>query len=117
MNTNRLYCQPNRRAIGLLAALAALFGLGQLPEQNRSVAGAESSPNHLTSRPRAALPAAKPANLGEKVRSRAGQSRRPVLPGGSLLYVNENPSVKLDAARQVTLSAGEVFVEAGPVAK
>ena len=51
---------------------------------------------------------------GESLATEAGQKSRVVLPDGSVLYLNQNTSVELAAARHVTLKRGEVFVEAVP---
>src|SRR5439155_10063741 len=40
--------------------------------------------------------------------------RRIAMPDGSVLYVNQNTTVNLDAPRHVVLSRGEVFVEVVP---
>jgi tetratricopeptide (TPR) repeat protein len=48
---------------------------------------------------------------GQTLQTGKGQRRRRTLPDGSLLYVNENTTVRVDAARRLTLQQGEVFVE------
>src|SRR6516164_1236550 len=98
-------CRPSsRRLAWLLLAGVALLGAG----------GAEGRPERLTSRPRPAVQPATETAVGAEIRTQIGQRRRILLPGGSILYVNQNTTVKLDAARRLTLSAGEVFVEAAP---
>jgi ferric-dicitrate binding protein FerR (iron transport regulator) len=71
-------------------------------------------PEGLTARSRPPAPAPQPLTVGELLHTQAGQRRRVALPDGSVLYVNENSAVKLDAERRLTLSSGEVFVEVAP---
>src|SRR5438876_4749076 len=55
----------------------------------------------LTPRPR---PAAREMNalaLGQSAETKAGERRRVALPDGSVLYVNQNTTVKLDDSRRV----------------
>ncbi|HEX5273241.1 MAG TPA: VIT domain-containing protein, partial [Gemmataceae bacterium] len=69
---------------------------------------------HLTPRPRPQSPEAPRLAVGDSLETKAGERRRVALPDGSVLYLNENTTVKLAAERRVTLSAGEVFVEVAP---
>src|SRR5205807_1930716 len=103
-----------RRLVGVLGALAALAALGILQDRGRSASPAATPPQVLRSRARPAQPKAAPLAVGAEVRTTAGQRRRLLLPGGALLYVNENSRVKLDAAGKATLAEGEVYVEAAP---
>src|SRR5262249_55073429 len=68
----------------------------------------------LTARPRPPEPKAQPIAVGATVRTGAGERRRVVLPDGSVLYVNQNSSAKLETERRVALPAGELFVEVAP---
>src|SRR5262249_25606023 len=77
-----------------LPALGALWGL-ELTRQRADSAGADKAPQRLTSRPWQAPAEVKTATLGEEVHTTAGQRRRLLLPGGSVLYVNEHTTVKL----------------------
>jgi Tfp pilus assembly protein PilF len=95
-----------------LLPLAALLGLGLLPHGSKPAARAKSVPGHLTSRPLPSRPKVKFARLGEEITTSAGQRRRLVLPGGSVLYVNQKTTVKLEGEGKVTLADGEIFVEA-----
>jgi thioredoxin-like negative regulator of GroEL len=111
-------------AMGLAAAAAVvaivLHGL-QLSKPG-SVAGAGSQAGaaeylgeeYLTPRKRPEVQAPGKAMVGEVIRTKAGERRRTVLPDGSVLYVNQNTTVALDANRRVKLEAGEVFVEVAP---
>src|SRR5205823_3424618 len=51
---------------------------------------------------------------GDEVRTESGQRRVVALAGGDILYVNENTQVKLEAAGQLVLAAGEVYVAQAP---
>src|SRR5262245_35384802 len=93
--------RPPARALSVAAALLVL-ALAQ--GANGPAAAVENVSDRLTSRPRPAAPAAKPAAVGDEVHTAAGQRRRLVLPDGSALYVNEQTTVKLTAPRQLTLS-------------
>jgi hypothetical protein len=104
-----------RRLAWTATALAALAGLALVQTLDATRARAESGPSRLTARPRPAEPAAKPVAVGDEIRTTGGQRRRVPLPGGSVLYVNQHTTLKFDAERRITLTAGEVFVEvAGP---
>jgi hypothetical protein len=50
------------------------------------------------------------ARVGEALATQTGQRRRVQLPDGSVLYVNQNSRVEIDAPRRLTLTAGEIFV-------
>ncbi len=90
-----------------LALLGAFLGLTALR-------AAEMSPDRLTSRARPAAPKVRPVALRTEIATGAGQRHRVVLPGGAVLYVNQNTTVKLDAARRVRLQTGEILVETAP---
>src|SRR5579884_2790334 len=100
---------PGRLA-PLLAALTLLSGLTLAPAA--APAPAEAHPGWLTSRPRPPAPAVRSLAVGDEVRTDARQCRRAVLPDGSVLYVNQNSDVRVTAERGLTLSRGEIFVEA-----
>ncbi|MCY2954955.1 MAG: VIT domain-containing protein [Planctomycetota bacterium] len=68
----------------------------------------------LTPRPRAQSPAAKTVAIGDSFQTKAAERRRIVLPDGSVLYVNQNTTAKLEADRRLSVSAGEVYVEVSP---
>jgi ferric-dicitrate binding protein FerR (iron transport regulator) len=66
----------------------------------------------LTPRPQ---PPAKPAEklaVGDTVKTGRAERRRLVLPDQSVLYVDRNTSVRLEADRTVRLDAGSVYIEA-----
>jgi tetratricopeptide (TPR) repeat protein len=109
--------RPHRRLAYVLLAVTATVAV--LAWQSPPSAGAPPTPDgeRLTSRPRSAAVAAPAVKVGEEIQTRFGQRRRLALPDGSLLYVNQNTTAKLDAARELTLSAGEVLVEAAPEAR
>jgi tetratricopeptide (TPR) repeat protein len=96
------------------AVLAAVFAWALLVHRGATSAGADSTVDYLTSRPRAAAPAAAPAPVGDFIRTGAGQRRRFALPGGSVLYVDQNSEVHLQAPDKLLQLAGEIFVEARP---
>src|SRR5262249_57565439 len=65
--------------------------------------------------PRVPPPAAAKLDVGAHVHTQPGERQRYLLPGGgSILYVNQNTAVRLDAARHLRLTSGEVFVEDSP---
>jgi ferric-dicitrate binding protein FerR (iron transport regulator)/tetratricopeptide (TPR) repeat protein len=68
----------------------------------------------LVPRPRPPAPAGRPLAVGDALQTRARERVRRILPDGSVLYVNENSALRVDAERRVTLSRGEVFVEVAP---
>ena len=69
-------------------------------------------PGALTCRPRLEAPMAKPLAPGSEMRTKAGERRRLMLPGGAALYVNENTTLQFDTSKTLALSAGEIYVEA-----
>jgi predicted Zn-dependent protease len=88
------------------ATLPLLFSLILL-----STARADQPADRLTSRPRPAIVPAKELKVGQSIETTAGQRRRLGLPGGGVLFVNENTALKLDDAGQLSLSRGVVYVE------
>ena len=68
----------------------------------------------LTARSRPPAPAADSVAVGTTIQTKAGQRRRVTLPDGSVVYVNQNTVIKVEAESRVMLSAGEVFVEVVP---
>jgi tetratricopeptide (TPR) repeat protein len=92
------------------AACATMF----LVIATLAAARAEGPPDRLTSKERIPTPKVKPLAVGEEVRTRAGERRRVALPDGSVVYVNQQTALKLDAADSLALESGEVFVEANP---
>jgi hypothetical protein len=101
MNANSLLARP---ALFLTAALLA------------AAVNADEPAQRLTSQPRPALAAAPALSVGDAIETKAGQRRRLTLPGGAMLFVNENSRLKLEEAGLLRLSAGEVFVENGDLA-
>ncbi|MFK7822305.1 MAG: VIT domain-containing protein, partial [Planctomycetaceae bacterium] len=52
--------------------------------------------------------------VGEIVETKERERRRFSLPDGSVLFMNENTTVKLESLRQLSVTDGEVFVEVCP---
>jgi ferric-dicitrate binding protein FerR (iron transport regulator) len=71
-------------------------------------------PDRLLPRPLPHVVAPKPLEIGAVVRTGPGERRRATLPDGSVLYVNQNTTVRFDDDRQVRLDAGQVFVAVSP---
>jgi hypothetical protein len=129
---------PGRQRLWGLAAAAALagivFGLHELLDRGPAPAGpagattASDVPatpsgeadgpvavrDHLTPRPRVAPAAPQPAAVGSTLHTGTGECRRVGLADGSVLYLNQDTTVRVAAERQVTLTEGEVFVEVTP---
>jgi hypothetical protein len=103
-------CTSVRRLVAG-SAVAALFGLTLL-----TVRAADPG-ERLTSRPRAAAPQAKPAAVGDEVRTDPGQRRRLVLADGSVVYVRDRAEVKVTGERRLRLSKGDIFVDVAPGGK
>ena len=68
----------------------------------------------LTPGPRPVAAAATPLASGQTLSTAAGERRRAALPDGSVLYLNQNTTVRCEAGRRVALQSGEVYVEAAP---
>src|SRR5262245_26573857 len=93
-----------------LPAIAGLLALGLVAALFAPPLQADQPGERLTSRPPTAhtLPA---VAVGEEVRTAAGERRCLRLPDGSVLYVNADSRVKIEAERRIQLGAGEIFVE------
>ena len=78
---------------------------------------AARSPRHsigldgMVARRRPDAPAATSAAVGESIQTYARERRRLTLADGSVLYMNENTAVTVQAKRQIRVDSGEVFVE------
>jgi ferric-dicitrate binding protein FerR (iron transport regulator) len=70
--------------------------------------------SRLTPQPLAPLPPVEAAALGTGIQTGPSERRRMSLPDGSILYVNENTSARIEGERQITLRRGEAFVEVAP---
>src|SRR5438094_300134 len=84
-----------------LAVVSAVFSLALLHQRGNTSAGADTGPERLTSRARPAAPPVKAAAVGDVIRTEQGQRRRVALPGGSVLFVDQNSEVRLEAANQL----------------
>jgi hypothetical protein len=99
------------RLLGACVALAALGGVSLAAAPR---AGTPPAGDVLTSRPRPADPAVEALAVGKAVRTGPTERRRLRLPDGSVLYVNRQTRLRVQARDRVILSAGEVFVEVAP---
>ena len=70
----------------------------------------------LTARPRPQTPASKPIAIGATLATKAGERRRVTLTDGSVLYLNQNTTAKVNASRQIDLTQGEIYLEVSPLA-
>jgi len=70
----------------------------------------------LTARERAPAPAPQKAFVGGQIRTGPSQRRRVSLPDGSIAYVNQNTSLRVEGARRVSIFAGEAYFEVAPAA-
>ncbi len=68
----------------------------------------------LTPRPRPAAPATELLAIGAELHTEAGQRRRVMLADDSILFLNENTHVSVEAERQIALRTGEIYVEVSP---
>src|SRR5947209_7591681 len=116
MSTERSPSRPvfaaSRRVLMVAAAVCALAPLSG--RGDTAGAAGEAGAEFLTSRPRPAAPAATPATVGERIRTGPGQRRRLALPGGAVLYVDQQSEVQLEAPDRLLQRAGAIFVEVGP---
>src|SRR5438445_3288963 len=90
--------------------------IGTPSDANRLHAGAsaDAGTDFLTARRQRPAPKTTPLQVGETLRTDAGQTRRVRTPDGSIVYVNQNSAVTLEADRRVKVTGGEVFVEVLP---
>jgi hypothetical protein len=70
-----------------------------------------SADDRLTTRPPPAAAKIETLAVSPEVRAVAGQRRRLQLPGGAILFVNQNTIVTLTDANRLTLARGEVYLE------
>ncbi len=68
----------------------------------------------LTPQARKATAAPEEVKPGGTIKTAAGQRRRVALDDGSILYVNQKSELRVDGPREVTLAAGEAFIEVSP---
>jgi anti-sigma factor RsiW len=121
---SRVRGRVRRWTLSLMAAaalLGAVFLLYWVPRKHTPLVEPDSRQtaeaialDQLTPRPRPAAPAAEALAIGAMAQTGTGERKRYALADGSVLYVNQNSMVKVDAERQVTLVGGEVFVEVAP---
>ena len=71
-------------------------------------------PEYLTASPRLPAFLSFPLSVGETVQTGPRERYRFTLPDGSVLYLNQKTTVKLEAQRRLKLVAGEVYVEVAP---
>ncbi len=125
--------QRVRRRLGaVMAAAAVLAAVALTWHAVRSWSGNDAAPDvarnerikeilaaavekaGLTPKPRGAVKPAEKVAVKDSIQTRAGERRRVALPDGSILYVNQNTTVSLDADRSLRLTSGEVFLEVAP---
>lgn len=68
----------------------------------------------LTARPKPEAFPPKPLATGERLTTGPAERRRVTLLDGSILFLNQNTTVRQSANRELELSAGEVYVEVAP---
>jgi predicted Zn-dependent protease len=71
---------------------------------------AQGSFERLTSRPRQPVAGARALGAGAEVRTGPGDCQRATLPDGSILFINQHSSVRVEDDRRLTLSAGDIFL-------
>ncbi len=108
----------------LAAAVAVITALAWRPHTDtRSVRPDEGSavrkdagdsPDWLMPRPREKAPVAKSLKVGEELQTKPGERLRVMLPDDSVLFVNQQTSLRVDSERSVDLSAGSVYLEVAP---
>jgi hypothetical protein len=104
----------SRRQAGLIAAALLALVLALAASLLMAAARAGESADRLTSKPRPAPTPDTKLAIGTAIETENGQRRRVTLPDGAVLFVNENTLVRLDEARHLKLSRGEVYVETTP---
>jgi tetratricopeptide (TPR) repeat protein len=85
-----------------------------LPADHSEVLDQKEGLRPLVPWERPAPPGAHFAAFGETIRTGATERQRRTLADGSVLYVNENTTVRVEAERRVALDRGEVFIEVAP---
>jgi tetratricopeptide (TPR) repeat protein len=67
-----------------------------------------------TAKPRPQAPRPTTLAAGQAIATEHGQRRRVVLADGSILYVNENTSLRQPSPRRLVLDKGEIYLEVAP---
>jgi tetratricopeptide (TPR) repeat protein len=91
---------------------ACLLGLAGLLAGSWQIAHADGPGERLTSKPSVKSAPLPTVAIGEEIRTEAGQRRRVSLGANITLFANQNTVAKHTAALEISLSAGEVYVEA-----
>lgn len=103
--------------VGVAASMGALFLLVQhfFPRQGVQPVAENTLPTleFLVPAPRAPVPETKPADVGATVTTTDGR-RRVLLPDHSVVYLNRDTEVLVEADRTLRLKRGEIFVEVSP---
>jgi len=76
--------------------------------------GTPTGPDWLTPRPREEARPATALKVGQELKTKAGERLRVTLPDSSVLFVNQETTVRVDGERSVKLSAGSVYLEVAP---
>jgi ferric-dicitrate binding protein FerR (iron transport regulator)/tetratricopeptide (TPR) repeat protein len=107
-----------------LAVVVVVVVFGLSPRKDASdarttVTGPSKSPGRavyevLTAKAKPSAPPAPVAAVGDQLATQAGEKRRVMLADGSVLFMNQNASVKLKAERCLQLECGQVYIEAAP---
>ena len=74
----------------------------------------DKSPNYLTPLPEAPTSNSAVLEIGANLRTEKGQRRRVELPDHSIVFVNQDSAIRLEAARRLVLERGEIFIEVAP---
>jgi ferric-dicitrate binding protein FerR (iron transport regulator) len=106
-------------ALGIILALSgpnsspftvpAPFGSG--PLTNPGASASAPDPNIITAKARPKADEPKPLQAGQTVTTALGERRREKLFDGSVVYLNENTSLAVDAANNVRLVNGTAYFE------
>lgn len=106
----------------LAAAVAVILALAWRPRPSQpgpvappvDLRAEAAAPDWLVPRPRSTAPDAQPLQVGAEVKTRAGERKRVTLPDRSVLFVNQETTVRVENERSVSLSAGNVYLEVAP---
>jgi hypothetical protein len=83
----------------------------ELPVRKTAVDRVWPIRNAIVAAPRMPVDLVPVLPIGERLRTGPSERRRVPLPDGSLVYVNQNSALKLQADRQLLLERGEIYVE------
>src|SRR5262245_41181744 len=105
--------------LAVAIACAGLFWHGyhsrtRPPADSFQAQNLDDTAGWLTAKPRPEPAKTETLAVGNSLKTADKERRRVALPDGSLVFLNASTSIRVEANRQLSLEAGEIFVEVSP---